>query len=145
MSLNNFAYFQISTKALLNKDKEILLLITNDGYYDFPGGRMDKLEVDLDLEQILIRELQEELGKDLKFKINNLVFATKRHYDKNNLDQHVLALFFDVNYLTGNIQLSDEHSESQWMKPQSILNHPEKFMSQNEYIQFQNYYQQRSL
>ncbi len=145
MSLNDFAYFQISTKALLKRDKEILLLITNDGYYDFPGGRMDKSEIDFDLEKILIRELQEELGKNLKFKINDIVFAAKRHYDKNNLDHHVLALFFEVNYLAGNILLSDEHVKSQWIDPKSILKYPQKFISQDEYNQFKKYCHQTNL
>lgn len=139
MSLYNFAYFQIAAKSIVKKADNILLLITGDGYYDFPGGRMDESEIDLSLEEILTRELKEELGKDFKFEINDVAFVTKRKYDKNNKDFRILATFFEVAYRGGEIRLSDEHSSSKWVKPQSILADPKKFISKDEYEQYKNY------
>ena len=139
MSLNDFAYFQVSLKTILRKEDSILLLITPDGYYDFPGGRIDKSEINLNFNDVLARELREELGNDLKFKTDNVAFVSKRFYDKNNTNYHILATFFEAQWLEGNITLSNEHTKSRWIKPHSILINPEKFISKDEYIQYKYY------
>jgi 8-oxo-dGTP pyrophosphatase MutT (NUDIX family) len=135
----NHAYFQVSVKAIVKRDDEILLLIFPDGYYDFPGGRMDESEVDLSLHEIMTRELKEELGGDFKFAISNIAFVSKRHFKKSGKDTRILASFFEVDYKSGDITLSHEHSGSMWVKPKSLLKNPEKFVSKDEYEQFKNY------
>lgn len=112
MSLYNFAYFQIAAKSIIKNNDDILILITSDGYYDFPGGRMDESEIDLSLHEVLTRELEEELGGNFKFNIGDVTFVSKRRYDKNNKDFRVLAIFFEVNYKGGEVKLSDEHAKS---------------------------------
>ncbi len=139
MSLYNYAYFQIAAKAIVKKDDEILILLTSDGYYDFPGGRMDESEVNLSLNQVLSRELEEELGDSFKFDIGKIAFVAKRRYDKNNKDNRILATFFEVTYKDGDIVLSDEHASSKWVNPKSLLDNPEKFVSEDEYMQYKQY------
>lgn len=143
MNLYDFAYFQVSVKAIITKDDDILLLITNGGYYDFPGGRMDEPEVDLSLHEVLTRELTEELGSNFKFDIGNIAFVAKRRYHKDNKEQRILATFFAVRYKSGVIELSNEHAKSKWIKPKSILDGPEKFISIDEYTQYKNYCETR--
>lgn len=143
MNLYNFAYFQIAAKAIIKKNDRILLLITQDGYYDFPGGRMDESEVELSLHNVLARELAEELGDKLSFDIGSIAFASKRQYGKNQ-EHRILAIFYEVLYKSGGIKLSDEHSDSKWIKPNDILGNPEKFISKDEYKQYRQYCHQNS-
>ena len=100
---------------------------------------MDKSEVDLSFDQVLKRELKEELGDNFKFDVGKLAFVSRRHYQKDGKDFRVLTIFFEVIYSGGTIQLSDEHSTSQRVKPESILNQPEKFISKDEYLNFKAY------
>jgi ADP-ribose pyrophosphatase YjhB (NUDIX family) len=139
VSLYNFAYFQVAAKAIVQKGDDILLLVTSDGYYDFPGGRMDESEIDLSLHDVLSRELREELGDDFKFDVGQVAFVAKRRYDKDNKDHRILATFFEVTYKRGTIKLSDEHAKSRWVNPESILDSPEKFISRDEYEQYKKY------
>jgi len=139
MSLYDYMYFQVSVKAIVKDGSKILLLETPDGYYDFPGGRIDETEKDLNLHEVLKREIQEELGKSIKFKIKDVAFASKRRFTKINKDNRLIAIFYEVEYLSGPIKLSEEHNKYTWIKPDSILNEPDKFMSEDEYNQYKQY------
>lgn len=143
MSLYNFAYFQVAAKAIVKRGDKILILITPDGHYDFPGGRMDESEVHLSLEDILKREVQEELGMEFVFDIKNLAFVSKREPGISKKEGRILATVFEVDYKSGKIDLSEEHTESRWIKPKSILGSPEKFASEDEYCQYKKYYDSR--
>ena len=61
-SLYDHALYQVATKALLFKDDKILVLITPDGYVDFPGGRVDNSERNISWHEALRREVTEEIG-----------------------------------------------------------------------------------
>lgn len=100
---------------------------------------MNESEIDLSLHEILKREIKEELGNNLQFNIGKVVFVSKRRYNKFDNDFRVLAIFFEVKYISGQLKLSDEDSHSQWIKPEFILNTPEKFLSKDEYEQYKNY------
>jgi 8-oxo-dGTP pyrophosphatase MutT (NUDIX family) len=132
-------YFQVSIKAIVKNGSKILLLETPDGYYDFPGGRIDETEKDLELHEVLKREIQEELGKNIKFIINDVAFASKRRFTEKNKDNRLIAIYYEVEYLSGEIKLSDEHSKYSWINPSSILEEPDKFMSKDEYNQYNKY------
>jgi ADP-ribose pyrophosphatase YjhB (NUDIX family) len=137
--MNNHAYFQIAAKAIVKKDNKILLLKTKDNHYDFPGGRMDESEVDLSLHEVLKRELKEELGQDFTFDIKEIAFVSKRKYDKDNKENRIIAIFFQVDYISGDILLSDEHERSEWINPKDIIGDPDKFISEDEYEQYCSY------
>lgn len=134
-------YFQVSVKAIVKDGSKILLLETPYGAYDFPGGRIDETEKDLDLHEVLKRELQEEIGEKVKFTIGNIAFASKRHYTKNKKENRLIAIFYEVDYKSGKIELSNEHSKFKWIEPQSILNEPQKFMSHDEYTNYKKYFE----
>ncbi len=137
--MDNHAYFQLDAKAIVKKDDKILLLITKDGYYDFPGGRMDKSEVDLSQHDVLRRELKEELGEDFHFDIKNIAFVSKIKYYDHDREKRIVVIFFSVNYVSGDILLSDEHAHSQWINPIDTLGSPEKFISKDVYRQYSAY------
>lgn len=143
MSQPQHAYFQIAAKAIVYKDNKILLLITPKGLYDFPGGRMAESEAGLGLPEVLAREVREELGDSFHFEAGSIAFASNRSYMMDGREQHILATFYEVSYAGGEVQLSDEHTEYQWVEPASLLSSPDKFVSADEYEQFRQYCLQR--
>ena len=67
--------FQISLKLILkNKKGEILALEMPEnslmaGYYDVPGGRINSDELKMPYEEIFRREVAEEIGKSVKYRL----------------------------------------------------------------------------
>lgn len=110
--------------VLLSKDKQSVLLAKRQGESDydatftFTGG---KLEVtDADFVDGLKREKDEELGEKCKVKICpyiswNVLF---RKVDGNT----VIVAHFPAQYVGGDIELSDEYSEYQWVKLSELEN-----------------------
>ncbi len=134
-----FAYYQLSVKALIVNNGKIFTLFTPDGYIDFPGGRVDIDEQGDNLENILNREIDEELGKSCKIKLNNVAFVTNRHYTIASNIQYVITVFYNSKFENSNIQLSSEHSSYKWLTYIDMLAYKDKFISKDEYIQFEKY------
>jgi 8-oxo-dGTP pyrophosphatase MutT (NUDIX family) len=132
MSLYNHALYQVATKALLFKDDHILVLITPDGYIDFPGGRVDQSECDLPWTESLRREVAEELGKQVSIEVGRMLFVSKRQYHKDKKTYDIAAIFFKCKYVSGDIELSEEHIDHKWFTPKDIINNSLKFVSEDE-------------
>lgn len=132
MSLYNHALYQVATKALLFKDDQILILITPDGYLDFPGGRVDESERDLPWPEALRREVSEELGEHVSIEVGQTLFVSKRQYRKDEKTHYIAAIFFQCKYVNGEIKLSDEHVNHKWLTPKEIINNSLKFVSEDE-------------
>jgi len=95
------------------------------GYWDFPGGRIDKGEEDVPLPDVIRREVAEELGPEVKFKIDSHPVAVGRHMvpkEFHNLgyDVHVLLVLFTGDYLGGEIKVSAEHGRADWVDLKKI-------------------------
>lgn len=119
-------FYQISLKVIIqNKKGEILALKgmtggSYDGFYDIPGGRIDKKEFKTPLLKIIRREIQEEVG-NIKYQLKPHPVALGRHLlpaslNNTKKDIHILYLFFEANYLSGNIKISREHLGHKWLK-----------------------------
>jgi ADP-ribose pyrophosphatase YjhB (NUDIX family) len=138
------AIFRVTIKAILKKDDRILILKTPDDSIDFPGGRINQSEVELDLKEVLTRELKEEIGSDVRFRIGDIAFVSKRRYNKHGHDHRIIAVFYKVDYLSGEMLISDEHINSYWINPKDIVDQPDKFISEDEYNQYLSYFKLRS-
>jgi molecular chaperone GrpE len=114
----------IAQKALLydrKQDKFLLVKVRNkEGWYyknmgpwEFPGGGFDQGET---LEQSLKREVQEELGGAVEYRVLNIV-DTNEYIAPSG---HKIVLIYLIEYLNGNLQLSNEHSELKWMLAEEI-------------------------
>ncbi len=132
MSLSNHALYEVATKALLFKDDQILILITPDGYLDFPGGRVNESEREVPWSEALKREVTEELGENVAIKIGNTLFVSKRQYQKDKKKHYTAAIFFKCKYVGGDIELSEEHTNYKWLTPEEIINNSLMFMSEDE-------------
>lgn len=140
MHYTEHALFQVTVKAIISKGEKILLLTSPDGTFDFPGGRIDEEEANSSLETVLLREISEECGADLKVRVRGIAFAAKRSYVDEGELHRVVALYFDVQYLEGKMTLSDEHNQSEWISPEQLALHPERFASSDEYEHFKAYF-----
>ena len=106
--------FFIGQKVFVEKDGNVLVLINKrNGEVDFPGGKILDNE---DLELALRRELEEELGPDIKVKIGGPVirWVTTMKYGKN-IGKRIFLVGFRGEYLSGKINLSSEHSGYKWV------------------------------
>lgn len=119
--------YQVSLKIFINNSEgETLVLASVDhgtfaGYYDFPGGRIDKQEFAIPLLDILNREIEEEVGLKGVI-INPNPVAVSRHLILSKFtiekvrDIPVFYVFYEGQYVTGEPTVSDEHKGVQWLK-----------------------------
>lgn len=126
-------FYQVSLKAILRNADGLILAVkcgptsSMAGFYTLPGGRIDEDEFSKPYTDILSRELREELGEAVKFSFSPLPVALGRHLipaknsGKINQDIHVLLVFFEAQFLGGNVVISDEHTGFTWLDLNSIV------------------------
>jgi len=123
-------FYQVSLKAILKNEKGEVLVLGGllggslEGFYDLPGGRIDKNEFTVPLPVIMAREIKEEIG-DIEFSLNETPVAVGRHLLKAHIsfeseDTHVLYLFFEAQYISGEIKISAEHNSFKWLNLNAI-------------------------
>ncbi len=114
--------YQVSLKLLLkNKKGDILILKTlpkqdRTIMYDIPGGRIDEDEFSVPFEQIIRRELIEEVGDEIAFNINPRPVALGR---KKFEGVSILFVFFEGTYISGDIKICKEYSGFDWVDPKN--------------------------
>ncbi len=122
---SNNAEFHVSLKFIVKDKKGRILLLkmpansSMAGFYDFPGGRISKNEVDSPFSKIIKRELCEELGNKFSYKIAEIPVAISRHdyvSKITNKKQYIFWVFFEANLNKGEITLSEEHEDYSWIK-----------------------------
>ena len=119
--------FMVSLKVLLkNKNGEVLLLKTPSntpgwyGKYDLPGGRINDNEVDIDFHKLIDREIKEEAGRGVKYKLRKDPVALAKYRIPDG--RCILYVLFEARYISGKITISEEHTEYIWKKilPQNV-------------------------
>jgi len=132
--------YHVSMKVLLrDKDKALFLYEPTENNFDLPGGRIDNTEKDIPLSEIIKREVEEELGKEIKYRLGDPAFQFRRYFESDNL--HVFITIYEAEFLSGNIKLSAKHSRYQWIDPKKIKLEENKFFSKEEYLAFKNYFE----
>lgn len=139
MGLYNHALYQVATKALIFDGDRVLVLETPDGFIDFPGGRVDESERDVPWTNALRREIAEEIGRSVQVDVGQTLFVSKRQYHKDGQTYHIAAIFFDCQYQSGDITLSDEHGSYGWLTLQQLLADHRQFVSEDERTQLRAY------
>jgi len=117
-------FFNVSLKLVLeNEEGEILgMKCQNEGYlagyYDLPGGRINPDELQAPFEQIIDREVTEEVGSDVKYEIEpRPISISKQPFFSQTLgrDNCMFMVFFKAKYLSGEIEISEEHIGYKWL------------------------------
>lgn len=137
----DFAIFHTGFKILLRKGNKVLFLrMAHKSYFnllDLPGGRADKGEEGKPLKKILNREVKEEIGKGVRYKVGDLAFQHRR-YDK--LRQiYTLINIYEAKYLSGKIKLSPEHLSYEWINLKKYKFRKKDFFCEEEYLAFKEY------
>ena len=88
------------------------------GFYDLPGGRINKGEYHIAYQDIIARELTSEIGAGAKYEIywRPVSFARHSYYSKSrNIEVFTFWLCFEAKYLGGNVKISEEHEGYKWL------------------------------
>ncbi|MCX6766822.1 MAG: NUDIX hydrolase [Candidatus Moranbacteria bacterium] len=134
-----YANYNVAMKILLSYKEKYLFLVDSSGRkYDLPGGRIDNVEHNVPLEKILEREVKEELGKNLKYKLGNPIFQFRRYITKK--DTYVFITVYTAEYLSGDVRLSEEHCEFKWVAKKKLDIKNNLFWSREEYDAFKKYF-----
>ena len=108
--------FQVGVKAFVARGEQLLLVRerARQQLWELPGGRIDEGELGLPLEQVLRRELREELGAAFCCTIGAMRCCWTRAGDADRR-LPVLLIGFDCSEPAGEIELSDEHVAFRWV------------------------------
>ncbi len=112
------ALFYVGQKSLIEKDGKVLVLSNPLFGCDFPGGKIQEEEIKNPdgLMLSLKREVKEETGLEIEvldpvavwwFELSN---KNHRLYGKK-----VYIVLFKSKYISGEIKLSDEHNQFEWV------------------------------
>ena len=135
-----YAIYHVGLKILLKKGDEFLFLTGAVGkYFDLPGGRIDDVEHTTPLTEVIAREVSEELGEEIKYKLGKPVFQFRRHFESKGL--HIFLTVYEAEYLSGEIKLSAEPSNLQWINPRKVDLKEEQFFHKEEYFAFKKYFE----
>jgi len=114
-----YATYFVSLKVLLRTgDKGLFLRCGKDHWcgaphWDWPGGRIDSAENETAISEIIKREVEEELGKDLKYNLGSLAFQFRRYLPR--IDKWIFINVYEAEHVSGEIKLSNEHSDFEWI------------------------------
>ncbi|MFA6376219.1 MAG: NUDIX domain-containing protein [Candidatus Paceibacterota bacterium] len=134
---NELASYQVSLKVLLKKDGVYLFLRdAESGFFDLPGGRINRDERNVPLEKILQREIAEEIGGNVQYKIDKPAFQYRASKD----GQDIFITVYEAEYFSGEIVLSPDHNNIVWVDPKSFDTLKEPFLSQEGYAALINYF-----
>lgn len=95
---------RIRVAGLLKKDNQLLFVKHRKNkreYYLLPGGGVDYGE---SFQQALKREFMEEVN--LEIEVDNMLFISEAIAP--DASRHIVNLFFEVRYLSGEIKLTEE-------------------------------------
>ncbi len=124
LSLSKHGFFQITQKLFLRKEDELLILRDRkSGLGDLPGGRMNEDEFFEDWNLSIEREIEEELGPQVRIKVfPKPLFVHKHKVNEGNFPCIIIA--YHANFLGGEIILSDEHDYIAWKNVRTFEPNP---------------------
>ena len=106
----------IGQKAFIEKDGKLLVLLNDRGGVDFPGGKLQEDETDLD--QSLRREVREETGVEID--IGRPLFRWLFTFTRGDkAGKEVFLVGISATITSGEITLSDEHTGYRWVDKDS--------------------------
>jgi len=136
--------YHVGMKILLWKGDEVLLLRdAKTEHLDLPGGRIDDNEDNIPILNALKREVREELGSNVEYKIGEFLFHYRRFSpEMTGKNRRVFINVYSGTYLGGEIELSHEHRSYEWANPITRGFSKEDFLSDTEeYNAFKFYFE----
>ena len=121
---NKLSY--IGVKALITNKDTVLITqeptwFTGGGKWELPGGRLAEGEEEIPLEEILLREINEELGDAFTVEVGAVVDVMRRPWNKPGSESNLVFLaVFKCQYKEGDIKLSEENNAYTWIGKDEI-------------------------
>ncbi len=110
--------FNVGVKAIIVKGDKVLIVQNTKGFWEVPGGRIDKNE---SIEEALHRELREELPNIKAIVLHEVVDARRLHKDIKD-DVSLVLVFYKVEAdFDGEPDLSHEHTAYKWATKEEAL------------------------
>lgn len=133
--------FYVAQKAVIEKNGKVLVVVDPMFGIDFPGGKIQANEAKekKDLELSLKREVKEETGLDIEVlnPFDVWFFDVLRETHKL-FGRKVFVVAFRCNYVSGEVNLSKEHNNFEWVDKNSYRkfeNDSNSFSTLNKYFQ----------
>lgn len=114
-------HFKVAQKAVIKQGDSYLIVKRSlsdnlsPGYWEFPGG---KLEAGEEPSKGLEREVLEETG--LQVRSRNPVFV----FSESNIGYNIVFIIWEVELISGEVELSSDHSDFKWATREEILKLP---------------------
>ena len=113
------ALFCVGQKAFIEKDGKVLVLFDPVEGLDFPGGKIQEGEaVDADASSLIAslkRGVTEETGLEIEVLNPFSVWYHEFPKESRNYGKVVYLVAFKASYISGDIQLSEEHDNFKWV------------------------------
>ena len=108
---DDFLCATVSVRGIIhNADGRILVVQrSTDQDWELPGGRLSRGESP---RQGLYREIHEETGLDVE-----VAEIVKANSWVNTADEGRFTVHYDCGQTDGNVELSDDHVDSEWVRP----------------------------
>ncbi|TGN17102.1 NUDIX domain-containing protein [Leptospira idonii] len=113
--MSDHGFFQITQKLFLRDGNKLLVMRDKkSGHGDLPGGRMNDDEFFDDWMKSVYREIEEELGKNVRIQVEpKPIFIHKHRVNEGNHPCIIVA--YHAKLVSGEIQISDEHDYMNWV------------------------------
>ena len=125
MVRNKISYIGVKG-IIVNGEGKVLITqepthFVGGGKWELPGGKIAEGEEEISLEEILRREIREELGESFQVEIGRVVDVMRRPWNKPDAvaDQVMLAVF-ECLYRGGDVQLSHENNDFAWITAKEL-------------------------
>lgn len=115
--MNEDFKIQVSIKVVLYNqeiDKFLLMQRSSTREWGFVGGSIHNNE---NIFETLKREVAEEIGHNVKYKVDDIIYAKRR----KNKYRDFMKIAYLAFYEGGEIILSKEHSKYNWVSVEDIL------------------------
>lgn len=134
----DFGVFQVGLKIMLRRGHDVLLLRTAKSHaVDFPGGRIDNIEYAKPIAEIIAREVREELGPEIRYRLGGPLFQFRAFSPSRKM--HIFITVYEAEYLAGPIRLSREHARWAWTDTRAYRPRRRDFRSEEFYRAFLRY------
>jgi 8-oxo-dGTP diphosphatase len=111
--------FNFGVKGIIRKKDKVLVLkrsgndVHKPGIWETSGGTMDE---NISPQEELKREIKEETGLEVKICEPFNVFT----FIRDDTKEFKIGITFLCDYVSGEVILSEEHSEYKWIKPEDF-------------------------
>lgn len=117
MSYNFYMAQELLVRALIIRDRKILVCQTKDrGYFFLPGGHVEFEET---MQEALKRELYEEM--EAKLIVSQFIGSIENIFEQDSVKKHEVSFVFHVDIDLREVVSKEEHISFYWLTYQEFI------------------------